>query len=249
MKRRIIIGSVIAVFLIAFMPLIHAIQIQTIEGKLTESSPSYEVIKNLNAEEIVVFIQSLSQPYPEISKKFNAVINNIENTPIPSILKQKITQCSLLKNPGSQPKDDNQTLLEKIFWKIFNYRVFRVYLSALLFVYFQSKFTLWRTMTWGIRLLRWVKIGILLGIIDPNNRPPQTPVIGFQQNETNNTLTVTYTSAGDILWKDISEIGAGSCDPFPGGNVTIGDMIINCTGIIVLQYLPTYEILGVFEFD
>lgn len=249
MKRRIVIGSIIAVFLIALMPFIHAIQIQTIEQKSIESYPSYKVIKNLNAEEIVVFIQSLSQHYPEISKKFNTIINNIENTPVPSIVQQKFIQSSLPKNQGSQPKNDNQTLLEKIFWKIFNYRVFRVYLSALLFVYFQSKFTLWRTMTWGIRVLRWVKIGILLGIIDPNNRPPQAPVIGFQQDETNNTLTVTYTSAGDILWNDISEIGAGSCDPFPEGNITIGDMIINCTGIIVLQYLPTYEILGVFEFD
>lgn len=247
MKRRIIIGGVIAVFLIALMPFTHAIQIQTMEREVT--FPSYEVIKNLNAQEIVFFVQSLSQHYPEMSKKFNAIIDNIENTSNPSILKQKFTHYPLPKNQGPQPKDDNQTLLEKIFWKIFNYRVFRVYLSALLFVFFQSKFTLWRTMTWGIRLLRWVKIGILLGIIDPNNQPPQTPVIGFQQDETNNTLTVTYTSTGDVLWNDISEIGAGSCDLFPQGNVTIGDMIINCTGIIVLQYLPTYEILGVFEFD
>ncbi len=249
MKRRIVLGSIIAVFLIAFVPLTNAIQIQTIERKATEPCLSFEAIKNMDAEEIVVFINTLSQDYPEIAKKFNSLVNTMENTPVSSTFTQKVTDRSAAKNQEPQPKDDNQTFLEKIFWKIFNYRVFRVYLSALLFVYFQSKFTLWRTMTWGIRLLRWVKIGILLGIIDPSNRPPQTPVIGFTPDETNNTLTVTYTSAADILWDDLSEIGAGSCDPFPQGNVTIGDMITNCTGIIVLQYLPTYEILYVFEFD
>jgi hypothetical protein len=203
----------------------------------------------MDAEEIIVFIHTLSQDYPEISEKFDSYLNTMENTPIPSILTKKLSDRFIKENQGQQPTADNQTFLEKIFWKIFNYRVFRVYLSALLFVYFQSKFTLWRTMTWGIRLLRWVKIGILLGIIDTDNQPPQTPVIGFQQDETNNTLTVTSTSSADILWNDISEIGAGSCDPFPEGNVTTGDMITNCTGIIVFQYLPTYEILGVFEFD
>lgn len=249
MKRRIVIGSVIAVFLIAFVPLTNAIQIQTMEKNVSDLYPSYESIKNMDAEEIVVFIHTLSKDYPEVSKKFDSYLNTMENRPVPSIFAQKLADRSVKENQGSQPKDDNQTFLEKIFWKIFNYRVFRVYLSALLFVYFQSKFTLWRTMTWGIRLLRWVKIGILLGIIDPDQRPPQTPVIGFQQDEMNNTLTVSYTSAGDILWNDLSEIGAGSCDPFPEGNVTTGDMISNCTGIIVLQYLPTYEILGVYEFD
>lgn len=249
MKRRIVLGSVIAVFLIAFVPLTNAIQIQTMGKNVSDFYPSYESIKNMDAEEIVVFIHTLSQDYPEVSKKFDSYLNTMENRPVPSIFAQKLADRSVKENQESQPKDDNQTFLEKIFWKIFNYRVFRVYLSALLFVYFQSKFTLWRTMTWGIRLLRWVKIGILLGIIDPDQRPPQTPVIGFQQDEMNNTLTVSYTSAGDILWNDLSQIGAGSCDPFPEGNVTTGDMISNCTGIIVLQYLPTYEILGVYEFD
>lgn len=249
MKRRIVLGSIIAVFLIAFVPLTNAIQIQAIERNTTESCASFETIKNMDAEEIVVFINTLSQDYPEIAKKFNSLVKTMESTPPSSAFIQKLTDRSVTNNQGPQPQDDNQTFIEKIFWKIFNYRVFRVYLSALLFVYFQSKFTLWRTMTWGIRLLRWVKIGMLLGIIDPSNRPPQTPVIGFSPDETNNTLTVTYTSAADILWDDLSEIGAGGCDPFPEGNVTTGDMITNCTGIIVLQYLPTYEILYVFEFD
>jgi len=103
-------------------------------------------------------------------------------------------------------------------------------------------------MTWGIRLLRWIKLGLLLGFIDPSQQPPQTPDIGFQQDLGNDSITVTYVAPGE-LWSDIAEIGAGSCDPFPEGNVTAGDLITNCSGIIVLQYLPTYEILGVFEFE
>jgi len=249
MKRRIILGSIVAVFLIALVPATNAIQIQTIEQELLITLISYEQFKNMDAEELVSFIQILATDYPELSMKFQSAVDDIESTPV-SLMEAKHQSTFLNdKNQGPQKLDDNQTFLEKIFWKIFNYRLFRVYLSALLFVYFQSKFTLMRTMTWGIRLLRLVKVGILLGFIDPSQQPPQTPDIGFQQDFGNDTLTVTYATAADVLWSDISEIGAGSCDPFLGGNVTAGDRITNCTGIIVLQYLPTYGILGVFEFD
>ncbi len=249
MKRRIILGSIVAVLLIALVPATNAIQIQTIEQELSITLISYEQFKNMDAEELVSFIQILATDYPELSMKFQSVVDDIESTPVSSMDANHESTFLNDKNQGPQKLDDNQTFLEKIFWKIFNYRLFRVYLSALLFVYFQSKFTLMRTMTWGIRLLRWVKVGILLGFIDPSQQPPQTPDIGFQQDFGNDTLTVTYATAADVLWTDISEIGAGGCDPFPGGNVTAGDRITNCTGIIVLQYLPTYEILGVFEFD
>jgi len=248
MKRRIILGSIVAVFLIALVPATNAIQIQTIEQELLITLISYEQFKNMDAEELVSFIQILATDYPELSMKFQSAVDDIESTPV-SLMEAKHQSTFLNdKNQGPQKLDDNQTFLEKIFWKIFNYRLFRVYLSALLFVYFQSKFTLMRTMTWGIRLLRLVKIGILLGFIDPSQQSPQTPTIEFHQDFGNATLQVLYADA-DILWTDISEIGAGSCDPFPGGNVTAGDRITNCTGIIVLQYLPTYGILGVFEFD
>jgi len=241
-------GSIVAVFLIALVPATNAIQIQTIEQELLITLISYEQFKNMDAEELVSFIQILATDYPELSMKFQSAVDDIESTPV-SLMEAKHQSTFLNdKNQGPQKLDDNQTFLEKIFWKIFNYRLFRVYLSALLFVYFQSKFTLMRTMTWGIRLLRLVKIGILLGFIDPSQQSPQTPTIEFHQDFGNATLQVLYADA-DILWTDISEIGAGSCDPFPGGNVTAGDRITNCTGIIVLQYLPTYGILGVFEFD
>ena len=249
MKRRIILGSIVAVFLIALVPATNAIQIQTMKKEFSTTPFSFEMLKTMDSEELVAFIQILANDYPQLSKEFQNAVKEIENTPVSSVGADNERNYLNEKNQAPRQSDDNQTFLEKIFWKIFNYRVFRVYLSALLFLYFQSKFTLMRTMTWGIRLLRWVKVGILLGFIDPSQRPPQTPDIGFQQDLGNDTLTVTYATAVDVLWSDISEIGAGSCDPFPGGNVTAGDRITNCTGIIVLQYLPTYEILGVFEFD
>ncbi|MBN2599610.1 MAG: hypothetical protein JXA75_03630 [Candidatus Thermoplasmatota archaeon] len=248
MKKRILVGSMFAVFLILLVPVTAATQIQTVKRDFSTTLVSYEKFKTMDAAELIVFIQHLAKEYPQLEHKFQRAVEEITSTLVSSqVLNDGITFLGK-KNQGQQQQDDNQTVLEKIFWKIFNYRLFRVYLSALLFVYFQSKFTLLRTMTWGIRLLRWIKLGILLGFIDPSQQPPQTPDIGFQQDLENDTITVTYVAAS-VLWSDIAEIGAGSCDPFPEGNVTAGDLITNCAGIIVLQYLPTYEILGVFEFD
>lgn len=52
-----------------------------------------------------------------------------------------------------------------------------------------------------------------------------------------------------VPWSDIDQIGSGHCDPLPNGTVLIGDEITNCSGFIVLRYIPSNEILGVFEFD
>jgi hypothetical protein len=248
MKRRVVVGSMVAVFLMVFIPVTNAIEVQTVKREISASLFSYEQLKNMDAEEIATLVLSLSNDSPELSAEFRHAVEEIENTPVSSTGVTQLSSIIIDKNQGSQPRDENQTVLEKIFWKIFNYRLFRVYLSALLFVYFQSKFTLMRTMTWSIRLLRWVKVGILLGFIDPSQQPPQTPDIVFQQDLGNNSLTVTYTPA-DIQWSDITEIGAGSCDPLPEGDVLVGDTLTNCTGIIALLYIPTYEVVGVFEFD
>jgi hypothetical protein len=246
MKRRIIIGSIFVVFFIALVPVTNAIQIQTVQNRVTQNIMSFRQIEHMDTQELISFLLFIASNYPEISTEFIQIINKVQHT---YNSENHHKSSSVVENrQGPQQNDDNQTFLETLFWKIFNYRLFRVYLSALLFVFFQSKFTLYRTMTWGIRLLRWIKIGILLGFIDPSQQTPQTPVVGFQQDLANMTLTVTATSAVDISWTDIAEIGGGNCDPLPEGFVTVGDILINCTGIIVLQYLPTYEILGVFEF-
>jgi hypothetical protein len=249
MKRRSIVVSIVAIFLIVFVPVTNAVQIQTVQKELSSSIISYDALRNMNVEELVVFLQSLARDYPQLSEEFQHAVDKIKNAPFSSLVTKRADGISSNKNEGPQPKNDNQTFLEKIFWKIYNYRVFRLLVSTLLFIYTQSKFTLWRTMTWGIRLLRWVKIGILLGFIDPNQQQPQTPNIVFQQDTINKTVQVLSINSNDILWSYIDEIGAGSCDPLPLGNVTAGDTLTNCTGIIVLQYIPTQEILGVFEFE
>ena len=248
MKGRIIVGSIVAIFLMVLVPVTNAVQIQTVEKELSTSYISYETIKNMDADELVVFIQNLAKDYPQLYEEFQYCVGEMENAPVSSMVTKQLSDISITKNQGPQPKSDNQTFIEKIFWKIYNYRVFRLLVSTLLFIYFQSKFTLWRTMTWGIRLLRWTKLGILLGFIDPSQQP-QSPTISFEQDDMNNTLTVVTVDPADVLWNDINEIGAGSCDPLPAGNINVGDTLTNCTGIIVLQYTPTNEILGVFEFD
>jgi len=248
MKRRILVGSIVAIFLMVLVPVTNAIQIQTAEKEWSTSYISYETIKNMDADELVVFIQNLAKDYPQLYEEFQRSVDEMENTPVSSMVTKQLSDIPITKNQGPQPKSDNQTFIEKIFWKIFNYRVFRLYISTCLFLFFQSKFTLMRTMTWGIKLLRWVKIGILLGFIDPSQQQPQPDVV-FEQDEVNNTLMVVSVSLDNVLWSDIAEIGSGSCDPLPVGNVTIGNEIKNCAGIIVLQYIPTEVILGVFNFN
>jgi hypothetical protein len=249
MKRRIIVGSIIAIFLMVLVPVTNAIQIQTVEKDLSTSYISYETIKNMDADELIIFIHNLAKDYPQLYEEFQRCVDEMENTPVSSMVTKRLSDTPIAKNQEPQPKSDNQTFIEKIFWKIFNYRTFRLFISTCLFLYFQSKFTLMRTMTWGIKLLRWVKIGILMGFIDPSQQEPTTPDIVFEQDEVNNTLMVVSVSLDNVLWSDINQIGSGSCDPLPIGNVTVGGEITNCSGIIVLQYLPTEVILGVFEFN
>jgi hypothetical protein len=249
MKRRVIIGSIVAVFLIAFIPVSNAIQIHTVQNKMPSSYISYDTIKNMNYDELVVFIGTLAQDYPQLHETFQLYVDEMNNALASSVMTKQRADILANENQDQQPTNDNQTILEKIFWGVFKYRVFRLYISTCLFLFFQSKFTLWRTMTWGIRLLRWVKIGILLGVIDPGQQKPYTPSITFEQDKINKTLMVLSVSPTTVQWSNIVEIGEGSCDPFPSGVVTVGDTLTSCTGIIVLNYLPTDEILGVFSFD
>jgi hypothetical protein len=248
MKRRNSIGILIAVFLILCVPVSTAIQIQTINTITSTSNVSYEMLTTMNAEELSTFIQSVAIQYPHLLKQFQRSVQTIKNTPASMTETRHRTSGLSDASHEPQPRDDNQTFLEKIFWKIYNYRVFRLVISVILFLKYQSKFTLWRTMTWGIKLLRLTKLGILLGYIDPQ-QTPQTPSIVFEQDLVNATLTVASVSPDDVLWGDITEIGNGSCDPLPPGNVAVGDTLTHCQGIIVLWYLPRNEVIGVFEFD
>jgi hypothetical protein len=247
MKRRIIIGSILIIFLLSLVPATNAIQIQTIKKESSTLFFSFDTMKNMDSAALVVFIRTLAKDYPELFNVFQQKVKEIEETPSSTVMEQ-LGMISHHSSQGPQPAADNQTFLEKIYWKIFNYRVFRLYISTCIFLYHPSKLTLMRTMTWGIKLLRLVKIGIILGFINPTPQQPQPPTIVFGQDLVNKTLTVTAVTPDKILWSDIDQIGSGSCDPLPNGNVTVGDQITNCTGIIVLRYVPLNEIIGVFEF-
>lgn len=248
MKRMIFIGSIIAVVLLSLVPAINAIQVQTVENELSKSYYSYDEITRMNANELVVFIQNLAKEYPELSKEFQRCIDEMENAPVSSLVNEQLSDMPRYQKAIPQPLQDNQTFLEKIFWKIFNYRVFRLYLSTCIFLFHEGKLTLMRTMTWGIKLLRLVKIGIILGIIDPSPPEPQTPDIIFVQDQQRNALIVASVPY-NVSWSDIDQIGSGNCDPLPVGNIAAGQQITNCTGIIIMRYIPSGETLGVFEFD
>jgi len=235
MKGKLIIGSIGIIFLLILVPATSAIQIQTLEKATATQDYSKDMITRADVSTLLVFLKILVKDHPALSQEFPQQIKEIETAQLPTPL-------------TSHRVSDNQTMLEKIYWKIFNYRVFRLYVSAMLFIYFQSNLTLMRTVSWGIKLLRWVNIGILLGYITTTSTPQQ-PMIGFEQDNGNKTLTVTSVAPSNILWSAIDQIGSGTCDPLPAGNVTVGDEITNCAGIIVLRYLPLNEILGVFEFD
>ncbi len=182
----------------------------------------------------------------------------LKDTPLPSVndLQGETSELTSLTSgsisthttPGFPAAQDNQTLLEKIFWKVYNYRLFRFFVSVIVYSFHPSKLTTMRMLTWAIKVLRITNLGILLGFIDTTPQQPTQPVIIFEQDLANRTLTVTSAYPDDVLWTDIDQIGSGHCDPLPTGNVTIGDTLTNCTGVIVLRYIPLNLVLGVFQF-
>lgn len=199
MKRRIIVGSIVAIFLMVLVPVTNAIQIQTVEKEWSTSYISYETIKNMDADELIIFIQNLAKDYPQFYEEFQRCVDEMENKPVSSMVTEQLNDMPITKNQGPQSKSNNQTFIEKIFWKIFKYRLFRLFISTCLFLYFHSKLTLIRTMSWEIKLLRWIRIGILLGFIDPSQQEPKTPDISFVKDEVNNTLMVVSVNPDNVL--------------------------------------------------
>jgi hypothetical protein len=248
MKGKILGGCLIAVVLLILVPATNAIQVQIIEQNSSSLFYSYDAIRNMDSGDLIAYIRTLTKNYPELSEEFEQKVTELGTTFPLLEASGHLQLTSHQSSKGPRSLADNQTLLEKIYWKIFNYRVFRLYLSTMLFLYTHSKLSLMRTTTWAIRLLRWVRLGIILGYINPTQPQPQPPTIVFQQDVVNRTLTVTSVSADNIPWSDIDQIGSGHCDPFPSGNVTVGNVIIDCSGIIVLRYIPLNEVLGVFDF-
>ena len=242
MKGKILIVSTLVCFLLVLVPATSAIEIHTVE-KSRSSLPLWQEMKTMNAEALQTYLQALLKDTPTASAN-DQKWQESEQTDMISCV-----SLSTHSSPGSPTAQNNQTLLEKIYWKIFNYRLFRFYISVCIYVYHPTKLTLMRMTTWGIKLLRFIKIGVILGYLPATPQPPTQPTITFIQDLDNKTLTVTTVTPDTVLWSDIDQIGSGHCDPLPNGNVTVGDELTNCTGIIVLRYIPLNMILGVFEFN
>jgi hypothetical protein len=226
--------------LLVLIPATNAIQTQSVENENLSLLPATD---SMTLHQLAAFVAAHAADYPELAQKVQKCVREIDATLGSS---QAPEDHSTLR-PQTVP--DNQTLLEKIYWKMFNYRVARLYLSVYVYLVSPSNFSMLRVTTWGIKLLRITKVGILLGFISSNPQQPQQPTISFLQDTTNKTLTVVSAYPEGLLWNDIDQVGSGSCDPLPTGTVAQGDQITNCTGIIILRYLPENLILGFFQFD
>ena len=122
MKRRIFIGSIFVVFFIALVPVTNAIQIKTVHDRVTQNIMSFQQFKNMDTQELIVFLQILAHDYPEILKTFIQTANEIQHR---SDSENHQSSSVIEKKQGPQQNDDNQTFLETIFWKIFNYTIFK----------------------------------------------------------------------------------------------------------------------------
>ena len=233
MKKKIIVGSILVVFMLMLLPSNTAVQLNTGLNRITNLT-DFKEIQNMNMGELTDFIMELAEGNPKIQDE---IIRQVEEMEDEDILQEELA-------------DSNQSVIEKIWMGIFNYRLFRLSVSFWISLYLQSKITIIRTIHWAMKLLRWIQVGIILDIIDLNpDGPQETPDISFEMDMENNTLTVSSVYPENVSWSDIDQIGSGTCDPLPTGNVTVGDEITNCMGVIVLRYIPTNEVLGVFDFE
>jgi len=234
MKKRILFGSILVIISFLLLPSIGAIR----TNSRSVNNIHLEYLKNmqtLDFNQVTNFFIDLAEKYPLVQKEIIDQMGEIEN--------HETKDLTYLLN-------SNHSFVEKVWFLIFNYRGFRFSISLFLASHFHSKITLMRALSWGIKLLRWVKVGIFLGFIDPLPDDVQkTPTIDFDMDNDDGTLTVILVDPAEVFWEDIDQIGSGSCDPFPTGEVQAGDMITNCEGIIRLRYIPTDEVIGVYVFD
>jgi hypothetical protein len=236
MNKKMIVVSCLIVCMLLVLPSTVAVQ-----GKMglngISKLPDFKEFQNMNAELMIESVIELTEGFPEIQDE---IISHTADIDGEEVFQKELEELA----------DSNESILEKIWLRVFNYRFFRLYVSFWILLYAQSKISLMRTIHWAIETLEWIQVGIILGIVDiPEYTPPVTPDISFTMDLENSTLSVDYVSSDNVLWSDIDQIGSGVCDPLPTGNVTFEDEITNCTGLLVLRYIPANEVIGVFEFD
>ena len=85
--------------------------------------------------------------------------------------------------------------------------------------------------------------------IMPEPHTHKMPLICFEKDENENTLTVAPVSSmsSETSWSDISIVGEGT--PPTNGYITAGDVITNCYGEIEIVYTPTNTVIASFTFS
>lgn len=235
MKKKIILSSILIVLMLIILPSTASIQ-QSPGLQEEPKQTSFEEIKNMEIEELIDLMVEITKDYPQIHEEISKQLEQLDQETNNEI---EIKQT-----------DSNVSTLQKIWDLVFRYRMFRFSWSLFVYVSFPSKITMWRALTWSIKILKWVKIGVLLGFVDPAFwKQPIVPQISFEMDLGNNTLTVEYVYPENVSWEDIDQIGAGSCDPLPTGTITVGDEITNCAGVIILRYIPYNQIIGYYDFS
>jgi PKD repeat protein len=74
----------------------------------------------------------------------------------------------------------------------------------------------------------------------------------YQGNQGSNTVTIVgyhlVGSTNNYNWSDFRNVGSGNCVIPTSGHPEIGDVIKNCSGTVVLQYIPNGVISGSWQF-
>ena len=229
MKKKIILSSILITIMLIILPSTTSIKPSSDFQDATIQT-SFSEIKNMEIDQLLDLMIEITEDYPQIQEEISKQIEEL--------------------NIEIKQANSNESILEKIWGMIFQYRMFRFSWSLFVYVTIPTKITMWRTLSWSIKLIKWVKIGVLLGYVDPAFwKQPIIPQIAFEMDLANNTLVVDYVSHENISWDDIDQVGSGSCDPLPTGTVSVGDEITNCAGVIILRFIPYNQIIGYYDFS
>ena len=236
MNKKILISTLIVLTILLAMPLTNALEQPYI------IRPFNNTYKDLDLEQIIEqLIQELND-------------NTMLITQLQTILFILKTNPQLKEHLNDQNPDETEnqpiqrvSIRQRIWDLVLKYRLYRLMNSINLYLLLNSNFMALRVLKWSIKVIRWIRVGIIIKVVDATY---QEPLITFTPDYQNNTLNVTYVFPKDLTWSDIEEIGEGTTAPLPTNKtVEIGDTITNCAGIIILRYKPTDKILGIWEFD
>ena len=103
MNKKIIVGSILVVFMLMLLPSTSAVQVKTGLNGITKLT-DFKEIQNMNIDDLTDFIMELAEGHPEIQDE---IIRQVEEMEDEDILQEEIA-------------DNNQSLIEKIWLRVFN---------------------------------------------------------------------------------------------------------------------------------